>query len=64
MNRLNKFSQEMYLTLLIAENYSEQEPAYKSAKWYHLFWLLIPIIGFLFFIIIIETKYNKEQKNK
>jgi hypothetical protein len=47
--------QKIYLELLCAENYPEQEPVYKKAKWYHLFWLLIPIIEFLLFTTYIEN---------
>ena len=56
VNGLNKYAQDMYLGLLCAENYPEQEPAYKNARWFHLFWLLVPILGFLIFILIIENK--------
>lgn len=54
------FAQKCYLGLVCAENYPEQEPAYKIAKWYHTLWLLIPIIGFLFFVTHIETSYENK----
>lgn len=56
LEKLNKFSSDLYLDLLVAKNYPEQEPAHKNAKWYDLFWLLIPIVGFLGFIITIENR--------
>ncbi len=56
MKRLDRFAGQLYLILLIAEDYPKQEPEYKLAKWYDLFWFLIPVVGFLGFILAIESK--------
>lgn len=61
MEKLNKLAGEWYLSLLCAENHPDQEPAYIVAKWYHLLWLLIPIIGFLLFITSIQDKHGREN---
>ena len=49
------FAQRLYLNLLCAENYPEQEPEYIKAKWYHTLWLLVPMIGFLLFTSSVES---------
>lgn len=59
MNRAAK----LYLSLLITENYPDQEPAYKVAKNHDLFWMLIPILGFLLFIGAVEDRYERQQSN-
>jgi len=56
LKKLNKIAGIIYLDGLLARNYPEQEPEYKLAKWYDLLWLLIPIIGFLFFFGFISTR--------
>lgn len=56
MEKLNKLSGKFYLALKMAEEFPEQEPEYKNAKWYHLLWLLLPIAGILIFILSIEEK--------
>ena len=55
---LNKLAAKIYLNLLYAECCPEQEPAHQVAKWYDLLWFLIPIIGFVLFVIIIEGRYK------
>lgn len=56
MKYLDRLAGRIYLILLVATGYPEQEPEYGSAKWYDLFWLLIPIIGWLLFVLIIEGR--------
>jgi hypothetical protein len=58
MNKLNRLSQKLYLNVCVAEDYPEQEPAYKCARWYHLFWLLIPISGIIMFTVSNKAKYE------
>jgi len=53
------FPQKVYLDLLVAREYPNQEPEYKNAKWYHLFWLFFPIFGFLIFIEIIRDNHGR-----
>lgn len=52
----DKKAGEIYLAILCADDYPEQEPEYKSAKWYDLFWLMIPICGLLPFTAIIKER--------
>jgi hypothetical protein len=56
--KLNKLSGKMFLDLVCATNYPDQEP-YKYAKWHDLFWLLIPIAGIIAFLMCIEDRYNR-----
>jgi hypothetical protein len=60
MDALNKFAGSVYLGFLIADNYPDQEPAHVAAKWYDLFWFAIPILGFLFFVLTIELRYERK----
>lgn len=43
-------AQRAYLDCLCARGYEEQEPEFISARWYHLLWFLVPVIGFLLFV--------------
>ena len=56
MKRLNKIASNCYLDLLVARDYPEQEPEHKNARWYDLFWYLVPIIGFLLFVESIRSR--------
>lgn len=56
IKKLDKISQNIYLSILCATNYPEQQPEYKEAKAYHLLWLLVPIVGIPMFIGIIGEK--------
>lgn len=56
---IDRFTSNLYLDFLVATDYPEQEPAYRYAKWYDLFFLLIPIVGFMLFILVIESRYDK-----
>jgi len=58
IKRLNLLARDCYLSVSAAHGYEEQEPACEYAKWYHLFWLLIPICGILIFMLGIEASYN------
>lgn len=53
--------QKIYLSLLVAENYPEQEPEYIAAKWFHLIWLLIPMIGIIIFPMSVKESYKKNK---
>lgn len=53
---MNVYAGRLYLSLLNAENYSWQEPEYKKAKWYDLFWLLTPIFGPMAFVESIKNR--------
>lgn len=55
-------AQKVYLDLLVARNYPDQEPAYIAAKWYHLFWFLVPVIGFLIFYLQVKESYQNSIK--
>lgn len=59
MQRLNKIAADTYLALLVAGNHPDQAPAHKAAKWYDLLWLLIPIMGFMFFLVMIEARHGR-----
>lgn len=52
-------AQKTYLSILMADNYPEQEPAYICAKWYDLLWFIIPMLGFLIFIAVVNNRYNE-----
>jgi len=56
---MNKYAQKVYLDLLCAKGFKEQEPAYTHAMWYHLFYFLIPIVGFMLFINAVNRRYWK-----
>ena len=51
----------LYLDFMVARNYPEQEPAHKAASNWDLLWLLVPIVGFLPFILSIDTRYAKDK---
>lgn len=58
------FAQSWYLSLLVAENYPDQEPEYIAAKWYHALWLLIPIAGIPAFLLTVKESYHNNQITK
>lgn len=51
---LNTWARRAYLALLCAEGYEDQETAAYAARWYHLPYLLVPILGPLLFVVSIE----------
>ncbi len=51
----------LYLDFMVAADYPEQEPAHKAARNRDLLWLLIPIVGFMIFILAIEDRYKKTK---
>ena len=53
------FPQWLYLELLVAGNYPDQEPCYKAALWYHALFLVIPIVGVMLFIEVVRLAYDK-----
>lgn len=57
--------QQIYLSLLFASDYPEQEPEYKYARWYHCLWLLIPIMGVILFLQHIKSyEYTRSENEK
>lgn len=53
----------VYLDFLVAEEFPEQEPAYQCAEWYDLLWFLIPIVGLILFIEIINSRWKDRNKS-
>ena len=53
---MNKIASNLYLELLCSIEYPKQEPEHSNAKWYDLFWILIPIVGILIFIEVIKNR--------
>jgi hypothetical protein len=64
IQRLDKYSKEVYLDLICALEYPDQEPEHKEAKWYHLFYLLIPIVGFFIFQEMIRDKGRRNANGR
>jgi len=58
----NRYAGRIYLSLIVADNYPEQAPEYKLARWYDLFWLLIPMIGFMIFMESIKKRSTEGKK--
>jgi hypothetical protein len=55
------FAGKLYLSLLCATNYPEQEPAHKVASNWDLLWFLAPIpVGLLLFMMSIENRHKKD----
>ncbi len=52
---------ELYLDFMVAQNYPEQKPAHKVASNWDLLWFLVPIIGFMFFVMTIDDRYKKKK---
>ncbi len=52
--QLDAFSRNLYLDLIHARGYECQEPEHENARWYHLLWFLVPVIGFMMFIVHIK----------
>lgn len=63
MNRLDTWAGCLYLELVCARGYEEQEPQYRLAKWYDLLWLLIPIAGMIPFMCAIEARTDGEGEH-
>lgn len=59
-SRLNRYAQGLYLDLLVAKDYPEQEPAHKCARWHDLLWFVIPIVGFQIFLEAIRNRYERQ----
>ncbi len=55
------FAGRLYLDFMVAADYPEQEPAHKVARNWDLLWLLIPIVGFMIFILAIDDRHKKRQ---
>ena len=53
---------KLYLGSMMALDYPEQEPEHKYARWYHLLWMLVPIMGILLFYAAVEHAAAKAAK--
>jgi hypothetical protein len=53
--------QKIYLGLIMANEYPEQEPEHVAANWYHMLWFLLPIIGMLVFTEAVKFSYNRNS---
>ncbi len=56
MNRAGK----LYLDLLVATDYPEQEPAHESANNWDLLWFMVPVVGFLIFIEATKKRHQRK----
>lgn len=56
---LDNFSAGLYVEIHAANGYEEQVPQHIVAKWYDLFWFLIPIAGILLFVAAIDDRFDK-----
>lgn len=52
-------AQRIYIFALCANGYKDQEPAYIAARWWHLLWLLVPIVGILLFVLAVESAHGE-----
>ena len=52
------FAQRAYVSLLVAEGYEEQVPEHVAARWWHLLWLVLPVVGILMFIEHVRACYK------
>jgi hypothetical protein len=57
---LNRLAGSCYLSIKVADEYPEQEPAFKCAKWYDLFHFMIPVVGWFSFILAIEDRFCRD----
>ena len=55
------FAGRVFLALLCAEDFPEQEPEYQVARWFDLLWLLFPVIGILFFLRAITWRWERQS---
>ncbi len=51
---------KLYLDFMVARNYPEQEPAHKVASNWDFLWLLVPVVGWMIFIKVVDYRYEKE----
>ena len=50
VERADRLARKVYLGMVCCpEKYAWQEPHADNARWYHLFCLLVPIVGILIF---------------
>ncbi len=54
------FPQELFLSFLCASEHPNQEPAHKAARWGHLCWFVVPIVGFLLFILSVQASAEQQ----
>lgn len=55
---------KIYLTMCVAMDYPEQEPAHAVAKNRDLLWFMIPIVGPLLFTLAVEGRMSRAPANK
>lgn len=60
MRWLDEIAQEAYLSVYVATDYPEQELAHAAARWYHLLWLLVPLVGFVLFLGAVEEAHQEQ----
>lgn len=60
-DEIKSVAAHIYLGLKVAEEYQEQEPAWKAARWYHLLWFLVPVVGFLGFLSSVERNHYRSM---
>lgn len=53
--------QKVYLDIVVATNYPEQEPEHKAARWIHMLWFLVPIVGVIGFLESVKDSYHKNK---
>jgi hypothetical protein len=57
----NRFAAELYLSLLVADDLPEQEPEHAAARWYHLLWLLVPMLGLILFVETVMASFHAHR---
>jgi len=51
INYFNNLARRVYLSIVCCpEQYAWQEPECEFARWYHLFFLFMPIVGIVMFV--------------
>ncbi len=54
------YAARLYLEILCAIDYEDQEPAWQAARWYHVLWLMIPVCGSIVFTEAIKSAWQNE----
>lgn len=56
---MSMFVQRMYLDSICCPwSLRWQDPEYQAARWYDLFWWIIPMIGFIIFLESIKARFK------
>ena len=64
MSRLDRIAQGMYIDFFAARGYEEQVPEHKSARWYHMLLLLVPILGVVLFPEAVKAAHEKREESE